>query len=81
MKRESLNIERIKKRQDVVNEWTSLLLENEIRRLRHQTTMTKDVIMSVEDAIADMQTTSDKYKDGLNTVEEMFKLIKRKFER
>lgn len=67
MEKRTVNINRALKRQEIINRWTNCLILNEIRRLKHQKTMSNDMITQFETKLSEL--TNDNYRDTMKFLE------------
>lgn len=73
MEKRTVNLERALERQEVVNRWTNVLILNEYRRLRHEKTVSNDMILEFETKLSGLS--NDNYKDTMHYLKTILKSI------
>lgn len=61
------NINRALKRQEIVNRWTQVLIQNEFKRLNKKKMLSLDIVLDFENTLSNM--TDDNYKDSVKYLE------------
>lgn len=61
------NINRALKRQEIVNRWTQVLVQNEIKRLGKKKMLSLDIVLDFENTLSNM--TDDNYKESVKYLE------------
>lgn len=69
------NIKRALKRQEIVNRWTNVLVMNEMRRLKKQRMICLDIVLDFESTLSNM--TDDNYKDSINYLESILNSLEK----
>lgn len=69
------NINRALKRQDIVNRWTAILVQNEIKRLNKRKMLSLEIVLDFENTLSNMN--DDNYKDTIKYLESILNSLEK----